>query len=55
MITAPITPTACNKALESQSLHHGINIPLNISPASGCETVNYLEKSNQMLSKGIQG
>lgn len=36
IITAPIIPTACNKAFESQSLHQGIIIPLNNSPVSGC-------------------
>lgn len=51
-MTAPITPTACNKAFASQSLHHGIIIPLNISPTSGCETVNW--SSNQKLPKRMQ-
>lgn len=38
MMTAPITPTACNKTLLSQFSHHGVTIPLITSVVGGAET-----------------
>lgn len=48
-MTAPITPTACNKTPVSQFSHHGINIPFMTSACGGADTM-YWKKINQSPS-----
>lgn len=54
IITAPMTPTACNSTSESQSLHIGIKRPFVTSTESGPEITYSYPKETPMVAINMQ-